>query len=220
MLCALLGASALAAAASAADCSRQPCGWDSAVAYCAKKGDRLPTIEELNQVWLDKCGDGKTSPLCGGWYWSGKAANPGQAWGLSFTDGASRPYNKTRTTDIYCKPQPKPRKTAGQKKSADEAPDPRGGTGERCAKGSCNWYEAVAYCYGRSARLLKTTEWPGVCRGECRKNRPPESCADWYWLGTSESSGFAYAGLCDPVTTSVLKSFPKTSLAAARCVPK
>jgi hypothetical protein len=190
------------------------------VAYCAKKGDRLPTLDELNQVWLAKCGEGKNERLCGGWYWSGKQAGAGQAWGLSFTNGAARPYNKERVTDIYCKPQPKPVKKAAPKKPDEETPDPRGGTGERCAKGNCNWYEAVAYCYGKTQRLFKTKEWPGVCRAECRKNPPPEGCADWYWLGTVESSEFAYAGVCDPVTTSELKSFPKTSMAAARCVQK
>ncbi|OGS11478.1 MAG: hypothetical protein A3J70_15935 [Elusimicrobia bacterium RIFCSPHIGHO2_02_FULL_61_10] len=201
--------------ASAADCGREGCGWNSAAAYCRKQGGRLPTIDELLKAWEDKCTGGKTSDLCSGWYWSSKERNTGQAWGVSFVEGAADSYNKSRTAPVYCGPKGKPGGQAAAKKAGAAARPAV--TGAKCAKGQCSWHEAAAYCRGSGARLYKLKEWYDVCRAECKSGEKSENCKSWFWLGESENANYAYSGTCDSPAGASVHSVEKTSLASARC---
>ncbi len=60
--------------------------WDEAHEYCASLGDgwRLPTKEELNEMYLNKDeigGFGET------WLWSSSQSNSGGAWDQDFSVG-------------------------------------------------------------------------------------------------------------------------------------
>ena len=204
-------AAALRVPAAAQDCGGKECGWDSAAAYCRKKGERLPTIDELLQAWEAKCTGGKTSDLCSGWYWSSKERNAGLAWGVSFKEGAADSYKKSRTAPVYCKPP---------KKAAEKAPPPAVNTGARCASEQCSWNEAMAYCRGSGARLYKVKEWYDRCHAECKNGETSESCKRWYWLGETENAGNAFSGTCDSPADASVHGVEKTSLAYASCSQK
>jgi len=181
------------------------------MAYCRKKGGRLPTIDELLQQWEAKCTGGKKSPLCAGWYWSSKEMNSGQAWGVSFRDGVAETYKKTRTAPVYCGPQKKP---------AVKAAAPAVNTGAKCAGGECSWYDAAAYCKSSGARMYKVKEWYDLCHAECKNGEVSDTCKNWYWLGESESAGFAFSGTCDSPADASVHSVEMTSSAFARCAKK
>lgn len=200
--------------ATAADCGREGCGWNSAVAYCRKQGGRLPTIDELLKAWEDKCTGGKTSDLCSGWYWSSKERNKSQAWGVSFVEGAADSYSKSKTAPVYCGPKGKPGEQAAAKKAAAAKPAV---TGAKCANEPCSWHEASAFCRGSGARMYKLKEWYDVCRAECKNGEMSENCRRWFWLGESENAGNAYSGTCDSPADASVHSVEKTSLAYARC---
>lgn len=194
--------------ASAADCGREDCGWDGAVAYCRKKGGRLPTIDELLKAWEDKCTGGKTSDLCSGWYWSSKEMNASQAWGVSFSKGAADFYKKSRTAPVFCGPKEKP---------AAKAAAPAVNTGARCAKEQCTWHEATAYCRGSGAGLYKVKEWYDLCHAKCKKGETADLCKRWHWLGESENAVNAFSGTCDSPADASVHGAEKTSLAYAVC---
>lgn len=214
LACALLSFAASCLPASAADCGQKECGWDSAMAYCKKKGGNLPTIEDLLQAWEAKCTGGRTSDLCSGWYWSSKEMNAAEAWGVSFREGAADFYKKSRTAPVFCGPRRKPGAKAAKKAAAP------GVTGARCVNGPCAWAEAAAYCGGPGGRLYKVKEWYDVCRAECKNGETTENCKRWFWLGESESPAFAFSGTCDSPADASVHSVEKTSDAYARCAPK
>lgn len=199
---------------SAADCGREGCGWNSAVAYCRKQGGRLPTIDELLKAWEDKCTGGKTSDLCSGWYWSAKERNKSQAWGVSFVEGAADSYSKSKAAPVYCGPKGKPGERAAAKKAGAAKPAV---TGAKCANDRCSWYEAAAYCRSSGVRMYKLKEWYDVCRAECKNGETSENCRRWFWLGESENADHAYSGTCDSPADASVHSVEKTSLAYARC---
>lgn len=201
----------------AADCGQKGCGWDSAVAYCKKKNGRLPTIDELLQAWEAKCTGGKTSDLCSGWYWSSMERNSGQAWGVSFREGAADSYKKNRIAPVYCGPQRKSGEQAAPAAANAGAPGDRGGTGAKCADGRCNWYEAVAYCRSSGTRLYKVKEWYELCPVECKKGAVSDNCKRWYWLSESENENYAHSGKCESSVDASVHSTEKTSPAYARC---
>lgn len=202
--------------ASGADCGREGCGWNSAVAHCRKQGGRLPTIDELLKAWEDKCTGGKTSDLCSGWYWSAKERNKGQAWGVSFVEGAADSYSKSRTAPVYCGPKGKPGESAPKKAAAVKPAV----TGARCANGPCSWHEAAAFCRGSGGRMYKLKEWYEVCRAECKNGETSEKCRNWFWLDGSGNAVHAHSGTCDSPADASVHSVEKTSLAYARCAPK
>ncbi len=208
----LFSLAALSLPASSADCGRSDCGWDSARAYCRKKGERLPTIDELLQAWEAKCTGGKTSDLCSGWYWTSKERDPGRAWGVSFKEGAADSYKKSETADVYCKPV---------KKAAEKAaPAQAENKGARCAKEPCTWNEAAAYCRSSGVRLYKVKEWNDLCRAECKNGEVSDGCKRWFWLGESENANYAYSGTCDSPADASVHSVEKTDLTYARCTLK
>ena len=194
----------------AADCGQQKCGWDSAVAYCRKKGGSLPTIEDLLKAWEDKCTGGRTSNLCSGWYWSSKEMHAAKAWGVDFSKGEADFYEKGRTTTVFCGPKRKAAVKADPKKGAAV-------NGAKCARGECTWHEAAAYCGSSGTRLYKTKEWYDLCHAECKNGEKTDNCKRWFWLGESEGQNYGYSGTCDSPADASVHSVEKTSRAYARC---
>ena len=72
--------------------------WDDARKYCEEKGMRLPTVDELKQMYEKECSGNKyEAKRCNKWYWSSEDYAPGTtyAMGVSFGYGFDKANNST-----------------------------------------------------------------------------------------------------------------------------
>jgi hypothetical protein len=81
--------------------------WKEAMAFAAKEGSRVPSREELNQLY-DARDQGAlkgtfnvTGSLPAGWYWS-SSQNGLDAWAQRFSDGDQDVYNKSNDSSLRC----------------------------------------------------------------------------------------------------------------------
>ena len=63
------------------------CNWNNAAAYCQSHGGRLPTAQELRQIYDAECAKRQQSDTCKKWYWSSTEDGSLKATGMRFYDG-------------------------------------------------------------------------------------------------------------------------------------
>jgi len=63
--------------------------WNGAVNYCKKKGGRLPTVNELKNMYQAECVGGRQANTCNNRYWSFEVKSARNAWAVDFYGGGS-----------------------------------------------------------------------------------------------------------------------------------
>ncbi|PIS47111.1 MAG: hypothetical protein COT17_05185 [Elusimicrobia bacterium CG08_land_8_20_14_0_20_51_18] len=78
--------------------------WEAGAEYCKKKGQKLPGLAELKNMWKKECSDGENADFCKGWFWSSQETKSGNAWYVAFSSGRSGSYRKASSHYVWCVP--------------------------------------------------------------------------------------------------------------------
>jgi len=74
-------------------CTRGPCNWNDAVAYCRQGGRRLPTVNELLKLFHSA--PAGASWASKKWYWSSEEVSPSVVRAVYFENDLVREYDKS-----------------------------------------------------------------------------------------------------------------------------
>lgn len=81
-----------------------------------------------------------------------------------------------------------------KKEEADkvEADFLNSGDASDCKDGTCNWYDAMAYCDGK---LLTINELRSLYQDECTEGNHSDTCRNWYWSSDGRGASTIAAGV-------------------------